>query len=127
MHRRCQSHVVKGCRTMASAFVPMTTTQGALARDLPETALYVTSGRPTTQPSAAPFTCSVAWVGEVAHGDVNHPHINGKDGVAGSIPAGGSTKPMTSADVGRQSSRVTLYRLGWGQSSIHRWARVSMT
>jgi hypothetical protein len=39
-----------------------------------------------TQPSAAPFTCSVAWVGEVVHGDVNHPHINGMQGVRGSNP-----------------------------------------
>jgi hypothetical protein len=45
---------------MAATLVPLTTTQG-LARDLPETAL---------------------------HGDVNPPRIDGKDGVAGSIPAG---------------------------------------
>jgi hypothetical protein len=43
-------------------------------------------------------TCSVAWVGEVAHGGVNSPSINGKDGVAGSIPAGGSTHALTSAN-----------------------------
>src|SRR5512133_1020026 len=49
---------------------PWTAVQG-LARDLPETALHATSRRPTTQPSAAPFTCAVAWVGEAAHGDVN--------------------------------------------------------
>src|SRR5215203_2681366 len=48
-----------------------------LARGLPETALHATSRRPINQPSAAPFTCSVAWVGEVVHGDVNHPSING--------------------------------------------------
>src|SRR5215207_9749972 len=47
------------------------------ARDLPETALRATSRRPTTQHSAAPFTCSVVWVGEVVRCDVNHPHING--------------------------------------------------
>src|SRR5215208_2922364 len=50
-----------------------------LARDLPETALRAASRRPTTQPSAAPLSCAVAWVGEVAHGHVNHPHINGVD------------------------------------------------
>jgi DNA-binding SARP family transcriptional activator len=34
----------------------------ALARDLPETALRAASRRPTTQPSAAPLSCAVAWV-----------------------------------------------------------------
>jgi hypothetical protein len=68
------------------------------ARNLPETALRVTSRRSIRQPSTAPFTCPVAWVGEAAHVDVNHRRIDGKDGVAGSIPAGGSTKPMTSAN-----------------------------
>jgi hypothetical protein len=61
---------------MASALVPSAPGQG-LARDLPETAPRAASPRPTTQASAAPFTCSVAWVGEVVHGDVNHPRING--------------------------------------------------
>jgi len=56
------------------------------ARNLPETALHVTSRRPTTRPSAAPVTCSVAWVDEAAHGDLNHPHINGMQGVRGSNP-----------------------------------------
>ena len=59
---------------------------GALARDLPETAPRVTWRRLTIQPSVAPLTCSVAWVGEVVHGDVNHPHINGMQGVRGSNP-----------------------------------------
>jgi hypothetical protein len=64
---------------------------GALARDLPETALRATSRRPTTQPSAAPPTCAVVRGREVVGGVVNHRRIDGKDGVAGSIPAGGST------------------------------------
>jgi hypothetical protein len=38
---------------------------------------------------------------------VNSPSINGKDGVAGSIPAGGSTKPMTSVNASRSSFRAT--------------------
>jgi hypothetical protein len=59
---------------------------GALARDLPETALHATSRCLTTQPSAAPNTCSIAWVGEVMHGDVNSPRINGMQGVRGSNP-----------------------------------------
>jgi hypothetical protein len=91
---------------MAPGFVPETTPLGALARDLPETALRVTWRRPTTQPSAAPFTCSVVWVGEVVHGDVNHPRIDGKDGVAGSIPAGGSTqKPQVRQGPSRACGR----------------------
>jgi hypothetical protein len=71
---------------------PRTRPCRGLARDLPETALHVTSRRPTTQPSAAPFTCSVAWVDEVVHGDVNHPHINGMQAVRGSslLSRGGS-------------------------------------
>jgi hypothetical protein len=64
---------------------------GGLARDLPETVLRATSRRPTTRPSAAPLTCAVVWVHEVPHGVVNHPRIDGKDGVAGSIPVGCST------------------------------------
>jgi hypothetical protein len=64
---------------------------GALARDLPETALRATSPRSTTRPSTAPLTCTVVCGCEVLHGVVNRPRIDGKDGVAGSIPAGGST------------------------------------
>jgi hypothetical protein len=71
-----------------------------LARDLPETALHATSPRTSTQPSTAPFTCMVVWSRGVLRGDVNQRCIDGQDGVAGSIPAGGSTKPMTSANAG---------------------------
>jgi hypothetical protein len=60
---------------------------GVLARDLPETALHVTSRRLTTRSLAAPFTCSVAWVGEVVHGDVNQPSINGMQGSGVQIPS----------------------------------------
>jgi hypothetical protein len=59
-----------------------------LARDLPETALRATSRRPTIQPSAAPSACAAAWAREVMQGVVNYRRIEGKDGVAGSIPAG---------------------------------------
>jgi hypothetical protein len=62
-----------------------------LARDLPETVLRATSRPPMIQPSAALLTCAVVWVHEVPHGVVNHPRIDGKDGVAGSIPVGCST------------------------------------
>jgi hypothetical protein len=63
----------------------------ALARGLPETVLHATSRRPTPRPSTAPFTCAVVWSREVLHGGANRPRIDGKDGVAGSIPAGRST------------------------------------
>jgi hypothetical protein len=69
----------------------MTTTQG-LARDLPETALHAASPRLRTQASTAQLTCSDMRPCEALHGDVNYLHIDGKDGVAGSIPAGGSTQ-----------------------------------
>ena len=45
--------------TMAPAFVFRTITQGALARDSPESALHVTSRRLTTRPSTAP---SSVWL-----------------------------------------------------------------
>jgi hypothetical protein len=37
-------------------------------------------------PSTALFTCVVAKPGEVLHGGVNLPRIDGKDGIAGSTP-----------------------------------------
>jgi hypothetical protein len=68
----------------------MTTTQG-LARDLPEAALHAASPRLRTQASTEPLTCSDMRPCEALHGHVNYPRIDGKDEVAGSIPAGGST------------------------------------
>jgi hypothetical protein len=65
--------------TMAPAFVPRTITQGALARDLPETALHVTSRRLTPDPSTAPLTSVVVWAREVLRGVVNSPSINGME------------------------------------------------
>jgi hypothetical protein len=47
----------------------------------------------------------------VLHGVVNHRRIDGKDGVAGSIPAGGSTKPMTSANAGQFGVRGSVEQL----------------
>jgi len=69
---------------------------GSLARGLPETVPHVTSRRHTSQPSTTPLTCSVAWVSEVVHGVVNHPSINGMQGVRGSNPLS-STRHNTSA------------------------------
>jgi hypothetical protein len=84
--------------------------QGTLARDLPETALRATSPRLTPRPSTASLTCVTVWAREVLQGVVNPPRIDGKDGVAGSIPAGGSTKPMTSANAGHLHVRGPVER-----------------
>jgi len=108
---------------------------GSLARDLPETALHVTSRRHTTQPSTTPLTCSVAWVSEVMHGVVNHPSINGMQGVRGSNPlsstpgqrpCSASIAPESPAS-GSKSAAICLE----GRSSVrhggpagqHRWRR----
>jgi hypothetical protein len=102
------------------------TTVQALARDLPGTAPRVPSRRPLAQSSAPPFTCAVVWGREVLCGGVNDPSIDGKDGVAGSIPAGGSTQALTSGNAGQLSFRGGM---GWAhtrsdgvRASIHRSA-----
>jgi hypothetical protein len=77
-------------RTMAPASMPWTAVQG-LARDLPETALHVTSRRPTPRSPTPPSTCAVVWAWRARPGRVNPRCIDGKDRVAGSIPAGGSS------------------------------------
>jgi hypothetical protein len=74
-----------------------------LARDLPETVLHVTSRRPTTQPSAAPFTCTTACGREVLCGVVNHRRIDGMQGVRGSTPLS-STRPAQRRVPGSGSS-----------------------
>ena len=90
MHRRCQSQVVKSCRD-GGAGVRERRSRGGPSPEICQKLRYA---QPRIAPRLDPrqrFTCSVAWVGEVAHGDVNHRRIDGKDGVAGSIPAEGST------------------------------------
>jgi hypothetical protein len=62
------------------------------ARNLPESTPHVTAPCPTTQSSTALLTCVIVWGREVLHGVVNRRRIDGKDGVAGSIPAGGSPR-----------------------------------
>jgi hypothetical protein len=61
---------------------------GALARDLPETALRATSPRLTPRPSTVPLTCANVWPREVLQGVVNHRRIDGKDGIVDSIAPG---------------------------------------
>jgi hypothetical protein len=91
VHRRCQSQVVEGCRDDGAGVRARDDHAGVPARDLPETALHVTSRRLKNRPSTALLTSVVVWAREVLRRVVNSPSINGKDGVAGSIPAGGST------------------------------------
>jgi hypothetical protein len=83
--------VVQGCRDDGAGVRAKDVHTGSLARDLPETALHAASRRSTTRSSIAPRTCTVVWPREVLRGVANNPRIDGKDGVAGSIPAGGST------------------------------------
>src|SRR4029453_9384235 len=79
---------------------PAQTSNQGRARNLPETSLHPTSLRLTTRPPTAPPACVTVGTREALHGVVNHPPLVGKVGVAGSIPARGSTKPMTSANAG---------------------------
>ena len=112
MHRRCQSVVVEGCRDDGAGVRSIDGPAGALARDLPETALREASHCPTTRLSAALLTCSVAWVGEAAHGDVNHPRINGMQGVRGSNPLSSTRHNVTSTSalsvICQRFARVSL-------------------
>jgi hypothetical protein len=102
-----------------------------LTRDLPETALHATSRNPTPRSSAAPFTWAVVWPREVLRGGVNHPHIDGKDGVAGSIPAGGSTPRLTSGNADESPSaaigagHIRSGRGGKGQRAVRALALLS--
>ena len=81
--------------------------EGTLARDLPETALRATSLSPTTQSPAALLTCAVVWSREVPYGGVNRPRIDGKDGVAGSIPVEGFTRNTAAAESHASSAACT--------------------
>jgi hypothetical protein len=77
--------------TMASALVP-----GRLRRrPLPEICQKLRYTHPHAAPRSHSWkrlpSCAVVWRRGVLHSVVNHRRIDGKDGVAGSIPAGGST------------------------------------
>jgi hypothetical protein len=100
--------VVEGCRDDGAGVGTIGHHLEALARDLPETELHATSRRPTTRPSAAPFICSVAWVGEVMHGDMNHPRIDGMQGVRGSNPLSSTTVRYSNPDPPKSRSKGAL-------------------
>ena len=79
----------------------------------PETARNLSS--PHDPIPAAPFTCSVAWVDEVVHGDANHPSINGMQGVRG------GSDPLSSTPGQRLSSASTAPD---SPTSGSRWAAI---
>jgi hypothetical protein len=107
VHQRCQSPGGRGLRPMGPAFAPRTITQGALARDLPETALHVTSRRLTTRPSTAPLTSVVVWARDVLRGVVNSPSINGMQGVRGSNPLSSTASDLVMGmQLGNQAEAV---------------------
>ena len=73
---------------------------GLRASDLPAAAPHTASQHPISLSSIRPATCSSIERSEVPRCPPNGPTIDGKDGVAGSIPAGGSTPKLTSGDAG---------------------------
>jgi len=66
------------------------------ASDLPAAAPHSAAQHPISLSSIRPATCSSIERSEVPRCPPNGPTIDGKDGVAGSIPAGGSTHALTS-------------------------------
>ena len=82
---------------------------------------------PRFQPTAALPTCAIVGAREVLQGVVNSPRIDGKDGVAGSIPAG---TPHQTSSSGRVRPR-SVYALRAGgcrlpeicQSDLHTVSR----
>jgi hypothetical protein len=91
MHPSCQSLLVQRTKTMALRRSHHRRSGRALARYLPETAQRVASRRPTANLWTATLTCAAVWAREVLRGLVNHPSINGKDGIAAlskGIPSG---------------------------------------
>jgi hypothetical protein len=70
---------------MAPASMPWTAVQGPCQRFARNCATRSLAS-PHTQLSTTPLTCLVAWISEVMHGVVNHPHIDGMQGVRGSNP-----------------------------------------
>jgi hypothetical protein len=81
---------------------------GLRASDLPAAVPHTASQHPISVPSIRPATCSSIERSEVPRCPPNGPTIDGKDGVAGSIPAGGSTQALTSANAGQWSSSGSL-------------------
>jgi hypothetical protein len=77
---------------------------GLRASDLPAAAPHTASQRPISLSSMRPATCSSIGRSVVPRCLPKGPTIDGKDGVAGSIPAEGSTLRLTSANAGEPPS-----------------------
>jgi hypothetical protein len=98
--------------TMAWAFEPQWATQCPCQRFARDCATRnLTPPHDTTFDSAAHL--AVVGTRRVLHGSVNRPRIDGKDGVGGSIPPGGSTHRLTSGNAGRCGVRGDA----WGPES----------
>jgi hypothetical protein len=95
--------VVETAGMMAPTLLPKTAMQGPCQRFARNCATRSLTS-PHDPTSTAPLTSVVVWAREVLRGVVNSPRIDGKDGVAGSIPAGGSTQVLTSGNAGQVNS-----------------------
>jgi hypothetical protein len=101
MHHWCQSRLVEGSQDDDPEAFAATVTHRAVPESCQKLRLTSRHHAPRGNPRQPPLTCAVVWAREVLHFVVNHPSIDGKDGVASSIPPGGSTKPMTTANAGQ--------------------------
>jgi hypothetical protein len=81
------------------------------ASDLPAAAPHPASQHPISLSSMRPATCGSVERREVPRCPPKGPTIDGKDGVAGSIPAGGSMPELTSANAGQLRIRGRF--CGW--------------
>jgi hypothetical protein len=87
-HRRCPSLPLGGRAERRFRQHWLRTRRGrGLARDLPETALHVTSRRPRLSSSEAPFTCAIVRRRGVTHGVVSPGRHSG--------PIGPPTPPLS--------------------------------
>jgi hypothetical protein len=91
---------MRGCLVIRCPPAPT----GLRASDLPATAPHTTS-HPISLSSIRPATRGSIERSEVPCCPPNGPTIDGKDGVGGSIPAGGSTARLTSANAGCDAAR----------------------
>jgi hypothetical protein len=78
------------------------------ASDLPAAAPHTASQHPICLSSIRLATCGSVERSGVPRCPPNGPTIDGKDGVAGSIPAGGSTPRLTSGNAGQLSFRGSI-------------------
>jgi hypothetical protein len=106
--------VVEGCRDDGVGVGARTTAQAPL----PEICQKLRYTHPHAAPRSHSWkrlpTCAIVWRRGVLHSVVNHRRIDGKDGVAGSIPAGGSTtnpqlRPGATPGLSRDQEPATAF------------------